>query len=272
MLHDYHGGISQGFNLWLSGSSDHELSEHNVIIGGSWPVQDFGGEFRYNLVVDSGHTFWRGSANQTLIHHNLFVHATGTNTGYDGGIQVYSGESGLVIYNNTFDVGGSTGDFDAPAFSIGSGSLWQSIRNNLFMNFSDISSGKGRSFVSAPDGTVSGARVTSADYNAFYNPLAPSSLRYLPGIVQNTAGAHDVQANPKLSGANEIPFKISSGCIWLGQDTTGRVLSHYRDLYRPATGSPLINAGNPADGANTAIGGVGPDTSNPLDLFGRIVP
>ena len=61
----------------------HELAEHNVIIGGSWPVQSFGGEFRYNLVVDSGHTFWRSSANGTLIHHNLFVHATGTNTQYD---------------------------------------------------------------------------------------------------------------------------------------------------------------------------------------------
>jgi len=62
MLHDYHGGFSQGFNLWLMGSSSHELAEHNVIIGGSWPVQNFGGEFRYNMVVDSGHTFWRSSA------------------------------------------------------------------------------------------------------------------------------------------------------------------------------------------------------------------
>jgi hypothetical protein len=90
--------------------------------------------------------------------------------------------------------------------------------------------------------------------------------------VQNAPGAHDVQANPKLSGANEIPYKISSGCIWLGEDTAGRVLSHYRDLYRPATGSPLINAGDPADGADTAIGAVGSDTANPVDLFGRVLP
>jgi hypothetical protein len=272
MLHDYHGGFSQGFNLWLVGSSGHELAEHNVILGGSWPVQNFGGEFRYNMVVDSGHTFWRGSVNGTLIHHNLFVHATGTNTQYDAAIQVYGGESGLVIYNNTFDVGGSTGDFDAPAFSIGAGSLFQSIRNNLFTNFSDIKASNGHAFVSTADGTVSAPRVSSADYNAFYNPLAPSSIRYLSGIVQNAPGAHDVQADPRLSGANEIPFKISQGCIWLGQDTTGRVLSHYRDLYRPAAGSPLINAGNPADGAGTAIGVIGPDTSNPVDLFGRVVP
>jgi hypothetical protein len=50
------------------------------------------------------------------------------------------------------------------------------------------------------------------------------------------------------------------------------VLSHYRALYQPAAGSPLIKAGNPADGANIAIGAVGPDTSNPVDLLGRVVP
>jgi len=272
MLHDYHGGFSQGFNLWLQGSSDHELAEHNVIIGGSWPVQSFGGEFRYNMVVDSGHTFWRSSTNNTLIHHNLFVHATGTNTEYDGAIQVYGGESGLNIYNNTFDVGGSIGAFDAPAFNIGTGSLFYSIRNNLFTNWTDIKSTNGSAFVSTPDGTLSSSRVTTADYNAFYNPMAPNSIRYLSGIAQNAPGGHDVQSNPQLSGSPEIPWQISEGCIWLGQDTAGRVLSHYRSLYRPATGSPLINTGSPSDGPNTPIGVIGPDDSNPVDLFGRVVP
>jgi len=272
LLHDYHGGFSQGFNLWLQGSSSHELAEHNVIIGGSWPVQSFGGEFRYNLVVDSGHAFWRSAANATLIHHNLFVHATGTNTQYDGAVQLYNGESALDIYNNSFDVGGATGAFDAPIFNIGTGSLLRSIRNNLLMNSIDVKPTNARAFVSTADGTVTSARVTTADYNAFFNPLAPNSIRYLAGIAQNSPGAHDVQADPKLSGSNEIPYRVSSGCIWLGEDTTGRVLSHYRDLYRPAAGSPLINAGDPADGTGAAIGAIGPDTSNPVDLFGRIVP
>ena len=62
--HDYHGGFSQGFNLWLEGSSGNELAEHNVIRGGSWPIQSFGGEFRYNLVIDSGHDFWRSASRQ----------------------------------------------------------------------------------------------------------------------------------------------------------------------------------------------------------------
>ena len=272
MLHDYHGGFSQGFNLWLQGSSGSELAEHNVILGGSWPVQSFGGEFRYNLVVDSGHTFWRSSADHTAIHHNLFVHATGTNTEYDGAIQVYNGESGLDVHNNTFDLGGSIGAFDAPAFNIGAGSLFASIRNNLFTSFSDVKSGQGGAFVSTPDGAPSTPRVTSADFNGWYNPRASHTVRYLPGIVRNSPGSHDVQADPKLSAAAEVPYRISNGCVWLGDYSTGAVLLHYRQVYRPASGSPLIGAGDPSDGAGTAIGAIGPDDANPVDQFGRVVP
>jgi len=270
--HDYHGGFSQGFNLWLEGSSDHELAEHNVIRGGSWPVQSFGGEFRYNLVIDSGHDFWRSAADNTQIHHNVFAHASGLNTGYDGGIKVYGGESGLSIYDNTFDLAGAIGGFNSPAFAIGAGSLFQSIRNNLFTAFIDVSGTFGGAFVSTPDGAVSSPRVTSADYNAWFNPLAPHSTPYLPGIVDSSPGLHDVQGNPRLSGQAEVPYRVSEGCIWLGSCTTGQVLSHYRDIYQPAAGSPLINAGDPADGVATFIGAVGPNLGNSLDLFGRIVP
>lgn len=62
----------------------------------------------------------------------MFAHASGLNTGYDGGLKVYGGESGRNIYNNTFDVAGATGGVRCAAFSIGSGSLFQSIRDNLF--------------------------------------------------------------------------------------------------------------------------------------------
>jgi hypothetical protein len=271
LLHDYHGGFSQGFNLWLQGSSGSELAEHNVVIGGSWPIQSFGGEFRYNLVVDSGHNFWRSAADDTRIHHNLFVHATGTNTGYNGAILVYGGESGLDIFNNTFDAGGAVSDFDAPAFTIGAGSLFRSIRNNLFTAFSDVSATYGKAFVSADGGAVSAPRVTSADYNGWYNPLASGSARYLPGIAQGTPGAHDVQADPKLSGKPEIPFAVPQGCVWLGTYTTGHVLARYRHLYLPASGSPLLGAGDPADGLGTVIGAIGPDGQG-ADQFGRVVP
>jgi len=267
--HDYRGGFSQGFNLWLEGSSDHELIEHNVIRGGSWPIQSVGGEFRYNLLIDSGHNFWRSASDNTQIHHNVFANASGPNTGYDGAIEVYSGESGLNIYNNTFDVGGSVGQFNAPAIKIGSGSVFGSIRNNLFTAFVDASGG---AFISTFEGTASTPRVSTADYNAWFNRLASSTARYLSGIVGSSPGAHDVQANPKLAGQAEIPYRIAEGCIWTGVCTTAQVLAHYRDIYRPASDSPLINAGDPADGAGTAIGAVGPDDNNPVDLFGRFLP
>jgi hypothetical protein len=268
--HDYHGGFSQGYNLWLEGSSGNELAEHNVIRGGSWPIQSFGGEFRYNLVIDSGHDFWRSAADNTQIHHNVFAHASGLNTGYDGGLKVYGGESGLDIYNNTFDLAGAIGGFDAPAFNIGSGSLFQSIRNNLFTAFIDVSATFGAALVSS-DGAVDSPRVASADYNGWFNPLAPHSTRYLPGIVSSPPGLHDVQANPQLAGPAEVPYRMSEGCIWLGSCTTGQVLAHYREIYAPTAGSPLINAGSPADGLGAFIGAVGLNGSHSLDLFGRVV-
>ncbi|HZT78198.1 MAG TPA: hypothetical protein VFA27_16200 [Vicinamibacterales bacterium] len=269
--HDYHGGFSQGMNLWFEGSSNHALAEHNVIRGGSWPVQSFGGEFRYNLIVDSGHDFWRSAADATSIHHNVFANASGVNTGYDGAVKVYSGETHLSIVNNTFDVGGAVGAFDAPAFNIGPGTLFDSIRNNLFANFIDVTPAWGRAIVSAPDDPVSAPRVTASDYNAFFNPLAPATIRYLPGLVAATPGTHDVLANPHLAGAPEIPYRVSEGCLWTLHCTIGSVLAHYRDLYAPSSGSPLVNAGDPADGAGVAIGAIG-DGAHPLDRFGRVVP
>jgi hypothetical protein len=128
----------------------------------------------------------------------------------------------------------------------------------------------GKALVSVDGAAVSAPRVTSADYNGWYNPLAAGSARYLPGIAQGTPGAHDVQADPKITGKPEIPFAVPQGCVWLGTYTTGQVLARYRHLYLPA-GSPLRGAGDPADGRGTVIGAIGPDGQG-ADQFGRIVP
>jgi hypothetical protein len=146
-----------------------------------------------------------------------------------------------------------------------------SIRNSLFMGFKNTA-GFGGAFVGAPEGSVSAPRVTSADYNAWFNPLAPNTAFYLPGIVATTPGANDVLAAPQLAGTGQVPYRISEGCIWLRTCSTGDVLAHYRELYRPAAGSPLVGAGNPADGAGTPIGAVGPDNTSAVDRFGRIQP
>jgi hypothetical protein len=80
-----------------------------------------------------------------------------------------------------------------------------------------------------------------------------------------------VTANPQFSGVAEVPYRIAEGCVWLRTCTVGEVLAHYRAIYRPAAASPLINAGDPADGQGTAIGAIGPNDTNPLDRFGRII-
>jgi len=268
LRHDYHGGFSQGFNIVLWGSSDHELIEHNVIRGGSWPVQNGAGEFRYNLVADSGHNFWRGAKNNTSIHHNVFAHTSGGNTGFEGVFKFAGGETGVTVFNNTFDVAGAISGYDGPAFNIGEESSVASIRNNAFTGFRNVS-GFGGALVSAPEGSVGAPRIGYADYNAWFNPLAPSAAPYLPEIVNGVPGLHDVSANPQFAGAAEVPYRIAEGCIWLGNCSTGEVLARYRDLYRPSPASPLAGAGSPADGQGTVIGAIGADNINPADRFGR---
>jgi hypothetical protein len=268
LRHDYHGGFSQGFNIVLWGSSDNELIEHNVIRGGSWPVQNGGGEFRYNLIADSGHNFWRGAKSNTSIHHNVFAHTSGGNTGFEGVFKFFGGETGVTVFNNTFDVAGSISGYDGPAFNIGEGTSVASIRNNAFTGFRNVS-GFGGALVSAPGGVIAAPRVGYADYNAWFNPLAPATTPYLPEIVNGVPGLHDVTANPQFAGTVDLPYRIAEGCIWLGNCSTSEVLARYREIYRLSPGSPLVGAGNPADGQGTMIGAVGADTTNPADRFGR---
>ena len=52
-------------------------------------------------------------------------------------------------------MGGTIGGFDAPGNRIGTGSVFTSIRNNLFTQFVNISSQYGRAVISAPEGQVS---------------------------------------------------------------------------------------------------------------------
>jgi hypothetical protein len=47
------------------------------------------------------------------------------------------------------------------------------------------------------------------------------------------------------------------------------MLAFYRGAYTPAAGSPLIGAGDPADGAGTNIGAVGSSERPGEDRFGR---
>ena len=46
--------------------------------------------------------------------------------------------------------------------------------------------------------------------------------------------------------------------------------AYYRSVYAPGAGSPLIDAGDPADGAGNDVGAVGAGEDDAADLFGRL--
>jgi len=275
LRHDYYNGFSQGFNLHLSGSSSNALAEHNVIRDSSWPLQSFGGEFRYNLMLNSGHTFVRGGRSNTRYHHNIFMHAQEPNTNFDGVVYLYSSEQNVAFDNNTVDVGGATGKFDAPALVLGSPSVtFSSVRNNAFVNFADTHGWATKALVAgaAGESSAGSARVAKGDYNAWYNPLASGTSHYLPGLVAGSAGAHDVEGNPAFDGAvPEIPCRIDEGSVWSRTYGVSKVLVYYRSLYTPKAGSSLVDAGDPADGSGNDIGAVGAGTPNAADKFGRVM-
>src|SRR6185503_2813453 len=100
------------------------LAEHNVIRGGSWPVENASGEFRYNLVIHAGHSCVRQPQSGARIHHNVFM-----NLG--------AGITGIKIYNNTF-LGGRLAT-PAIAFGFG-GATVASLRNNLFLGIASRTS------------------------------------------------------------------------------------------------------------------------------------
>ena len=204
LRHDYYGGFSQGFNLAFGGTSDGALAEHNVIRDGSWPVQGFGGELRYNLLINSGHDFLRSTQAGARIHHNVLAHAQAANSGYDGAIFLYDTETGVAIDHNTIDAGGATGANDSPAIVLAAASVkLSSLRGNVFSQFQPLGARwKAKAVVAGADSeaTVAAPRITSADANAFWNPAAPASVRYAPGLVA-AAPAHAERATAQATRA-----------------------------------------------------------------------
>lgn len=272
MHHDYYGGFSQGFNLMLSGNSS-ALAEHNVIRDASWPLQSFGGEFRYNVIINSGHDFVRSLKSGAHLHHNILVHQQAPGSGYDGAVLLYSGEQNVMFDNNTIDGGGELGSYDAPALSIGSSVQVASLRNNVFSQFSTMHWGNRAIIAGAKtESSVSGGRVANADYNAWYDPAASNTDHYMPGIVVGTAGAHDVSADPMFSDAvPQAPCQIDDGSMWTRTYGVSQLLRYYRTLYTPHPGSPLIDAGDPSDGPGNDIGAIGAGVANAGDKLGTVM-
>jgi len=278
--HNYQGGWSQGFNLSSSGGSGN-LFEHNLIRGGSWPLQSIDGELRYNLIYGYGHNWLRSASDGTLIHHNVFAPEKGGGD-LNQGIWFYGGESNIQIYNNTFD-GGGAGNFDfaGPTITVSNASHVDSIRNNLVTFSRNYENSVGDPRITGDSGTVS-----SADYNAFYSPDNSTHDNYaITGISEPAVGSHDASAagtgvlNGQLAAtpfaAPRIdPFEslVDEGAVWQRTQKLSTILAAFRTHYMPVAGSPVINAGDPADndslGRRTDIGAIDL-AGHDADRFGK---
>jgi len=266
--HRYPYGWSQGHNLDFEGSSPAKsLVEHNVFRGSSWMIQSMNGEFRYNLLVDNiNEAFFRYTANDTNIHHNVLV-----NVGYQ---RAYSPSGGLYflgdsngLYNNTVDVGGKRlGWVNSTMVRPSAGGR---ARNNVFTGFAYETP---NNLFEAPDSDNPGDWA-EADYNCFYNPDTQDLTRY----ANHAFGAHDCggsagSADPKFAQARIVPFPFGDGDIWQRRVTVSQILAVYRGMYTPLPGSPLVDQGDPTDDTggvhNTDIGAVGAGNPHPDDRFG----
>lgn len=265
--HNYQGGWSQGFNFRFENSTN-TLCEHNVIRGGSWPLQSFQGEFRYNLMVDSGHNWIRYCGAGSRLHHNLFIMVS-QQSPYEpnAGVWMGAGDTNVAFFNNTLDGGGSLMTWEGEAIQV-DGSV-TSLRNNVFDGFVPYNAGAAKTIVQSAAGALA-----YADYNAFWSPGATNNTRYSPTAVPGKSvgqpgfGANDKQGDTLFAQGRIFPYPVREGDHWTRVSGIAQTLSMYRARYAPGAGSPLIDAGDPADGPGVDIGAVGAGTADPLDLFG----
>ena len=276
--HDYYGGWSQGFNFWFYDTPG-IIAEHNVIRQGSWPVQSISGTLRYNLLIECGHEWIRTAVTGTSIHHNIFV-SPAIPGDPAGGIWLYGDQTDIAIYNNTFDAGNKPNWFPTPAVTISKGSMASSVRNNVFTGFSGNTGSAMIDRYVYEGESDSAPRLLYADYNCSYNPLRTSVRNYADSLISGKTkgaagyGGHDLggidgKADPKFAQGIDIPYSINEGDLWNRVKKVSQVLAEYRSRYTPLSGSPLIDAGDPADGEGVDIGAVGAGKNDPNDLFGK---
>jgi hypothetical protein len=255
------------------------VAEDNVIRDGEWIVQFVEGEFRRNVICDiNDHNFLRNGSTGR-IHHNIFVagkpnHPPGSMSACI--FVVYApkgGEEGVEVFNNTFDAGGT---MNVPGVEVNPGGWVKSVRNNVFYNF-----GHKEKYLSSAQAMIRPCwteglteplpvRLGYSDYNLFFSPGAQVHRNYALGVRDKAerkdagfglndvprGGARNEQVDPKFKGPIPSEFAFQDEDIKSGKVTVAKMLAHYRDIYTPAPGSPLIGAGDPADGEGTSIGAV----------------
>jgi hypothetical protein len=273
------------------GSSDNNpdlVVEHNVLRSGEWVLRECMGEVRYNVIADMNGHAWIKGPHTCNIHHNIFVNYANPDHNSEGGIDLVYLAPNINIYNNTFDGGGKVANLGVPAIHAKKGLIVERVHSNALTNFYITNTSYAIVSALGPDTyddnpPPGDPRMHYTDYNLFSNPDSPGVMDYTlkcepddatpVAIGSDKCGKHDVHAAPGFKGPLPTAFPYDDTAIEAGTVTMSMMLSHYRDLYTPNTGSPLIGAGDPMGGANNNIGAVGQgSTVDPNDQFGTFKP
>jgi hypothetical protein len=266
------------------------LAEHNVFRGGTWVFRGFGGELRYNAVLDSESTslLYQPFEN-TKVHHNLFLMCNPPRDDLQAGIFLVNARAtGIEVYNNTLDGGGPTMKGKGGAVAIDNGCFLSSLRSNLIFRF-PYWRNDGHAAAVRP-GITEGVnpppeRLGYADYNLFYNDPPESTPRNYAVAVTGLGlrvdpgfGAHDAHAGGPVDEQVDPGALGVAGCFpWSDEDIkaskvrVSQMLAALRTGYTPAPNSAMLSAGDPADGAGNYIGaiGTGAAASDRFGTFGR---
>lgn len=271
----------------IYGTSD-VLAEHNVLRHGSWVVRGFGGEFRYNAVIDADNSaLFSQPFEQTKLHHNLLLmcEVPSGSEGIQAAIGVVNARAtGIEIYNNTLDGGGPDKPLNGAAISVADSCFVDSLRSNAIFGFAFRRNDHGEASI-RPGITESidpaPPRLGYADYNLFFNPdsatLRNYGLSVAKHVVRQDVGfalhdAHamgplDEQVAPAFVGSGATCFPYNDDDIKAGSVTVSQMLAGLRSAYTPRSASPLLHSGDPADADGNWIGAVG-DGTLPSDQFG----
>jgi hypothetical protein len=289
----------------MNANGDNIVVENNVLRGGNWIVRTFnGGELRYNLIGDAHAVSFviTSTDGQARIHHNVMYAMGAQDPALEGGnpdridgIEVlYNGTASTEVFNNTLD-GGNCWPPMGSAVNITSGAVLKSLRSNVFAEFSTDLGASSAAIGLGRDGNGQLLPKTDpppiglgyADYNDFYNMMAAAIDNYANGVAGkrerldagfalndlHAGGTVDEQVDPVFAGpiSRRFPYDEVDDIV-SGRVTVCQILAYFRNVYAPGPGSPLIDAGDPADGAATDIGAIEAGTSRAEDLFGRLCP
>ena len=284
------------------------MIEHNVLRGSAWTVRGAACELRYNLIQDpDGHSPIHSPGSGAQIHHNVVTyHTNSIGGGYYGEETIYMSDtqhtSGVEIFNNTFDMGGSAlrmpltqpfVKYEADA----SASFLKSCRNNIISHLPfPVAAFAMQEYATWPSPIFAG--LGYEDYNCWFNPeakgkiiaeyesttvaVAGKTYRKDPGFGYHdlpVGGAADVQVDPKFGAAkpdaNVDPLYYPQDTtdpmirkIEARQITVSEILHAYRAYYVLQSSSPCIDAGDPADGTGTDIGAIDGGVLTGKDKFG----